>query len=171
MAPLEGPMQVVGSVKWFDPSRGFGFVLCEGIDQDVLLHVNVLKKYGQSSVAPGTALTIIVQNYDRGLQAIEVVNITVDNDTSVPRLDDFAKLSPEDIAVIELEPARVKWFYASKGFGFANVFGFADDVFLHAEVLRYNGLADVSPGEAIAVKVVQAQRGLMACEIKPWDSV
>lgn len=164
-------MTVVGTVKWFDPSRGFGFVLCEGISKDVLLHVNVLKKFGQSSVAEGSEVTLVVQHSVRGMQATDIIDIKVESDSALPRLDDFAELSRSDIAELALQPARVKWFDVAKGFGFANVFGSKVDVFLHAEVLRYNGLAELSPGEAIAIKVFEAQRGLMACEIKPWDGV
>ena len=51
---------------------------------------------------------------------------------------------PVDLS-LPLEPARVKWFDKGKGFGFANVFGRDEDVFLHIEVLRRSGLADLAP--------------------------
>ena len=42
-----------GVVKWFDPLKGFGFVVAETGGADILLHVNVLRSFGQSSVADG----------------------------------------------------------------------------------------------------------------------
>ena len=62
-------------------------------------------------------------------------------------LTDFADMDPVELSETPLEPARVKWFDKGKGFGFANVFGRPEDVFLHIEVLRQSGLADLQPGE------------------------
>ena len=58
----------------------------------------------------------------------------------------------------------------AKGFGFANVWGKSDDVFIHAEVLRRSGLAELMPGEAVGLRVIEGRRGLMAGEVLAWDS-
>ena len=71
---------------------------------------------------------------------------------------------------LPLEPARVKWFDKAKGFGFANVFGRDEDVFLHIEVLRRSGLADLQPGEAVSLRVVDGKRGRMAMQVTSWES-
>ena len=47
---------VVGHVKWFDPIKGFGFVVPESGGPDILLHANVLRSFGQSSVAEGSRI-------------------------------------------------------------------------------------------------------------------
>ena len=52
---------VYGRVKWFDPGRGFGFVVAEDGGPDILLHANVLRSYGQGSVADGSPITVEVQ--------------------------------------------------------------------------------------------------------------
>jgi CspA family cold shock protein len=64
----------------------------------------------------------------------------------------------------------VKWFDKGKGFGFANVFGRDEDVFLHVEVLRQSGLADLQPGEALAMRVIDGKRGRMAVEVQAWEA-
>ena len=69
-----------------------------------------------------------------------------------------------------MEPARVKWFDKGKGFGFANVFGRSEDVFLHIEVLRQSGLSDLQPGEALAMRVIDGKRGRMAAEVLAWEA-
>jgi CspA family cold shock protein len=64
----------------------------------------------------------------------------------------------------------VKWFDKAKGFGFANIFGKPEDVFLHVEVLRRSGLADLQPGEAVSLRVTEGKRGLMAVQVASWEA-
>jgi cold shock protein len=86
-------------------------------------------------------------------------------------LSEEAGLFPEaDLRSLPLEPARVKWFDKNKGFGFANVFGHAEDVFVHAEVLRVSGFADLAAGEAVALRIVEGRRGRMAVQVSSWDA-
>ena len=63
---------VHGTIKWFDPAKGYGFVVADEGGQDILLHANVLRNFGQSSVADGVAIEVLVQDTQRGSQAIEV---------------------------------------------------------------------------------------------------
>lgn len=170
MTENEGEQRrVVGFVKWFDPTKGFGFVVGEEGGPDILLHANVLRNYGQSSVADGAGIELIAQSTPRGVQAVEVLRI--DPLAGVPQ-DDGEKAGfaePVDLS-LPLEPARVKWFDKAKGFGFANIFGRPADVFLHVEVLRRSGLADLQPGEAVALRVSEGKRGLMAVQVASWEA-
>lgn len=160
-----------GSVKWFDPSKGFGFILAQDGGPDILLHANVLRNFGQSSVADGSEITVKVMKTERGLQATSVEEIVHVDPGPPTGLLDFADFDPAEIAATQIEPARVKWFDKAKGFGFANVFGDEADVFVHIEVLRRAGLADLLPGEAVAVRAIEGKRGLMAAEVLPWESI
>lgn len=159
-----------GRVKWFDPAKGFGFVISDEGGPDILLHANVLRNFGQSSVADGSAIQLRAQKTDRGMQATEVMEITPPEGPSATPLADLAEIDADELAAAKLQPARVKWFDKGKGFGFANVFGSADDVFVHIEVLRRSGLADLLPGEAIGIKVLDGKRGKMAAEVLVWES-
>lgn len=160
---------VEGRVKWFDPTRGFGFVIADDGGPDILLHANVLREHGVGSVAEGVQISLRVQQTERGIQATEVVELAPSPDVAAPDLADFEHLSPEELLQLPLLPSRVKWFNRSKGFGFANVFGQSEDVFVHAEVLRRSGLSDLQPGEAVALRVTEGRRGLMAAQLLPWD--
>ena len=163
---------VKGRVKWFDPGKGFGFVISDEGGPDILLHANVLRNFGQSSVADGSNIELTAQRTDRGLQAIEVVAIeppaSNDNEST---LADLADIDPDVLRDTPVEPARVKWFDKVKGFGFANAFGSSDDVFVHIEVLRRSGLADLQPGEAIAMRTIDGKRGKLAVEVLIWESI
>jgi CspA family cold shock protein len=162
--------RVNGQVKWFDPVKGFGFVIADEGGPDILLHANVLRNFGQSSVADGARVEIDVQQTPRGVQAVEVIGIEPPEGTGGTTLADFEEIDPETIAAAPLEPARVKWFDKGKGFGFGNVFGRAEDVFIHIEVLRRSGLADLQPGEAVGLRVIQGKRGRMATEVLAWEA-
>lgn len=161
--------RVNGLVKWFDPAKGFGFVVASDGGSDILLHANVLRNFGQGSVVDGSEIIIVVQDTQRGLQAIEVVSITPPHTESSVPLKDMADFTPQDIAQRTIEPARVKWFDKAKGFGFANIFGNNDDVFIHIEVLRRSGLSDLQSGEAIGLRLVDGERGRMAIEVVGWE--
>lgn len=162
--------RIRGRVKWFDPLKGFGFVIADEGGPDILLHSNVLRNFGQSSIADGAQVVIDVQETARGIQAVAVVEVVPPEGDGSPPLADFEEVAPEVIAAAPLEPARVKWFDKAKGFGFANVFGKPEDVFLHIEVLRRSGLADVQSGEALALRAIEGKRGRMAVEVAPWES-
>ncbi|PRD38715.1 UNVERIFIED_CONTAM: cspV [Trichonephila clavipes] len=161
---------VHGKVKWFDPAKGFGFIVGEEGGADILLHANVLRNYGQSTVADGTGISVLVQNTQRGVQAVEVVKIEPPGGTSFPVVEGQASATAEEIAARPLEPARVKWFDKGKGFGFANVFGRSEDVFIHIEVLRQSGFADLAAGEAVCLRIIEGKRGRMAVQVVSWEA-
>ncbi|MFA7433035.1 MAG: cold shock domain-containing protein [Gemmobacter sp.] len=164
------PEYVRGRVKWFDPAKGFGFVVAEIGGGDILLHANVLRNFGQGSVSDGAGIDVMVQLTARGAQAVEVLEIRP------PEGGNFIPgegVSDEDLRAMEqlpIEPARVKWFDKGKGFGFANVFGRPEDVFVHIEVLRQSGLADLQAGEAVGLRVVEGKRGRMAVQVLSWEA-
>ena len=161
--------RIRGRVKWFDPSKGFGFVIADEGGPDILLHANVLRNFGQSSVADAAGIEIVAQKTARGIQAVEVLQIDPP-EVETGESEGTGSLSePVDMALPRV-PARVKWFDKAKGFGFANVFGRPEDVFLHVEVLRRSGLADLQPGEAVTLRVVDGARGRMAVQVTSWES-
>ncbi len=165
----EQQRKVAGVVKWFDGGKGFGFLTDPEGGADILLHANVLRNFGQSSVAEGSHVSAMVQRTLRGMQAVEVLSIEPPASEPMPAIADLCSATPEQIAMMPLLPARVKWFDKAKGFGFANVFSQKADVFLHIEVLRHSGFADLSVGEAIALRVVDGRRGMMAAQILSWE--
>ena len=161
---------VRGAVKWFDPAKGFGFVVAEEGGANILLHANVLRNFGQNSVAEGAVIEILSQETDRGLQAVEVLSVDPPRHADRPALPDLEDFDLDQLDQVVLQPARVKWFDKGKGFGFANVFGSDADIFVHVEVLRRSGLADLAPGEALALRVIDGKRGLMAIEVSAWEA-
>ena len=156
-----------GHVKWFDTSKGYGFLVGEDEAGDILLHANVLKNFGRGSVAEGTKIDFEVQETERGRQVSKIIDIEVPKDEKLEvESSDFGV--PE-VDGVEMVPARVKWFDKAKGFGFANSFKSEVDIFLHMEVLRHYGFSDLQSGEAIVIQIVDGPRGKMAGSIHAWD--
>ena len=89
-----------GQVKWFDPVKGFGFIVADGAGSDILLHANVLRNFGQSTVADGAGITVRVQQTQRGVQAVEVLNIAPPEGVVFPMAEENSHSTVEEIAAL-----------------------------------------------------------------------
>lgn len=159
-----------GRVKWFDATKGFGFIVADEGGKDILLHANVLRNFGQSSIADGTELRVLVHETERGIQASAIVEIIRAPDRMDSAQDESADFDLAELEALPMVAARVKWFDRTKGFGFANIFGRPEDVFIHAEVLRRSSLSELMPGEAVSLRVTEGRRGLLAVGVYAWDT-
>src|SRR6185312_3612047 len=74
---------ITGRVKWFDATRGFGFLISDDLDGDVLLHFSVLREHGRRSVPEGATIECVPIRLERGLQAKRVISI--DTSTALPQ--------------------------------------------------------------------------------------
>ncbi len=161
---------VRGQVKWFDTAKGFGFIVAEDCKSDILLHANVLRSFGRNSIAGNSSIEVVVQETDRGCQATEIINIEAPLAALADNvLNDVLGFEVMIDPKQALQPARVKWFDRGKGFGFVNIFGQAEDIFIHMEVLQACGLSELQPGEAICIKTADGPRGRMVWNVQVWD--
>jgi cold shock protein len=163
---------VRGQVKWFDTTKGFGFIVADGCKTEILLHANVLQSFGRNSIASNAVIEVVVQQTDRGCQATEILKIeppavSAGSEVYLKILGEGVEIDPS----APLKPARVKWFDRQKGFGFVNIFGSAEDVFVHVEILHTCGLTELMPGEAVSVRTATGPRGLMVWDVQVWDHV
>ena len=165
---------ITARVKWFDSTRGFGFLVSEQLDGDVLLHFSALREHGRRSLPEGAIVECIPVRLDRGLQAKKILSIDLGSANVTPPRPvkpaaDRADRKALSEAAGEFEPVEVKWFNRVKGYGFVNRIGSetpGEDVFVHMETVRQAGIGDLQPGQRLDARIAASRKGLTAVEIK-----
>lgn len=165
----DAAFEVTGLVKWFDVTKGYGFIKPAGDQQgDILLHQTCVRQSGFKFASEGARVVCEAVQGPKGLQARRL--IALDNSTAA---SDAASLqrSPRFIA----EPrgpafdATVKWFNRGKGYGFVSRGPNTPDVFVHMETLRRNGIRELRQGQRVRVRAGEGPKGELAAEITILD--
>lgn len=175
---------IVGTVKWFNSVEGFGFVSPGDGSADVFLHLSCLRDAGYDGAEEGASITCEAARRPKGLQAVKVIQL---DNTSGPQPavrrppkpafgggdrfsgNGFGGERPArqstPVATGGYQEAAVKWFNPIKGYGFLSSTAGGQDIFIHMEVLRRAGIAELVPGQAVRVKVGDGPKGPQVAEI------
>lgn len=155
---------ITGRIKWFDATKGYGFIVPDDGSADVLVHVTCLRRDGFAAAAEGARIVCEATRRAKGRQAFRVVSL--DLSTAVHPVPSLPRTRAPLVPGESFERATVKWFNRLRGFGFLSTGEGAPDIFVHMEILRRNGLTELKPGQSVLVRYGDSSKGRMAAEVK-----
>lgn len=162
-------VEVCGRIKWFDVSKGYGFIVPDDGGADVLLHVTVLKRDGFQTAAEGARVVCEAHKRSKGLQVFRLLSMDESTATHPSQLG-APRTHVNVTPVGGFEIAIVKWFNRIRGFGFLTRGEGTEDIFVHMETLRRFGITELKPGDSVLVRFGNGDKGLMAAEVRPLEA-
>jgi len=156
-----GNAAVKARLKWFNATKGFGFVSPVDGAPDAFLHVSVLHRAGLQELGDQAELICEIGQGPKGPQVMRIVEML---SAGVPQHRERVNIpaGPE-----EEMSGTVKWFKPDKGFGFITADDSEKDVFVHKSVLRRCGLAVLEAGQRVQMRVQDVEKGREATWVMP----
>jgi CspA family cold shock protein len=154
------PPQVVGEgkgvVKFFNPQKGFGFIVRDDGGEDVFVHISAVEQAGLTDLADGQPLEFTL--VDRGGR-ISATNLRIEGE---PIAVERAERAPQRTLTGEKAQGTVKFFNAMKGFGFIQRDDGQPDAFVHISAVERAGIPTLNEGDRLAFELEVDRRGKYA---------
>jgi cold shock protein len=151
------PPQVVGEgkgvVKFFNPQKGFGFIVRDDGGEDVFVHISAVEQAGLTDLADGQPLEFTL--VDRGGK-ISATNLRIEGE---PIAVERAERGPQRQLTGEKAQGTVKFFNAMKGFGFIQRDDGQPDAFVHISAVERAGLPTLNEGDRLSFELEVDRRG------------
>ena len=168
------------TVKWFNPTKGFGFVTFDDGSPDAFCHISAVEQAGHDSLPDGATVVCDLSQGQKGPQVAAIHSVDTstatpsrghDRPASRPRMGLFKK--PQSAprqhygqgSAAEVE-GTVKFFNSSKGFGFIAPDGGGKDVFVHVSALSRSGIQGLDEGQRVRMSTREDDRGIQADRIE-----
>jgi CspA family cold shock protein len=151
---------VEAAVKWFNATKGYGFVELSDGRGDAFLHLKTLRETGRQTLPSGAKIRVVARAGARGVEVVRVIE--VDARSAIDRSSRRSTFDPS--AAFDMA-GRVKWFDDARGFGFVASDDFGRDVFVHSTTLGACNIRGLFEGQAVSMRVVETPKGREAIAI------
>ncbi|KAF0115866.1 MAG: cold shock protein (beta-ribbon CspA family) [Rhodospirillaceae bacterium] len=136
------------TVKWFNPSKGFGFVTPSDGGPDAFLHISAVEQAGLAGLPEGTIIDCYIAKGKKGPQ--------------VEMIKEVVKMGAGGVSDTEVVEGTVKFYNGDKGFGFVSPDNGGKDVFVGNRVIEKAGLSMLEAGQRVRLTIRVGQKGPMA---------
>ncbi len=160
-SPDQG-FQTKAVVKWFNLTKGFGFVAPADGSADAFLHSSVVSQMGMRDVAEGTEMIVNISQGPKGRQVVNIVQVLGMASAPVGQSPHHS----EAFGTGETLTGSVKWFKPEKGFGFVTPDDGGRDIFVHRSVLLRAGIQHLESGQKVRMNIQTASKGREATSIE-----
>lgn len=152
--------RIEASVKWYNPAKGYGFLIRKGRADDIMIHFSTLDAIGCAYVKEGDRVLCEVTSGKSGLYVVRVIEVKFES-FEMRSLSSFftSRLIPVDLESLEEIEGTIKWYNPVKGYGFIIPDGDTREIFLHSTILRHAGYKTLEPGTRVLAKVFHSERG------------
>lgn len=157
--------QVEAVVKWFNLSKGFGFVAPADNSPDAFMHVSVLTRAGLQQIAEGTKLLVQIGNGPKGRQILQIISVLGQAELPAAHQQNSTQRQAPSGPTEEMTGV-VKWFKPEKGFGFVAPDDGGKDVFIHKSIVSRLGLSTLETGQKVKMSIHTASKGREAVSIE-----
>ena len=147
-------------LKWFNASKGFGFLVPEDNSFDAFVHVTILQQAGLNSAGEGAIFDCEVFNGDKGKQVRRITEV-IDSGRNPTAL-----IPSADENGMPVIGGIVKWYKPEKGFGFIIADDGQKDIFVHQSLLQKSEIETLQEGQRVKVTVKSVDKGREAAAIE-----
>ena len=137
-----------GIVRWFSERLGYGFIDVD--NNEVFIHRSTLTQFGATRLLSDDRVLVTIETSTRGLIVETLLGI------ERMAIDESLIASHPDA---DEHPAYVKFFNEVRGYGFIEVEGYDQDIFVHSRVVERNGLSTIYDNQRLFVTVEQGEKG------------
>ncbi len=193
--PVEGGDPVEATVKWFNSTKGFGFVSVPN-GSDAFMHASSLLPLGLQNVSEGAKLLVRIGQAAKGRQVTEVIQVLSEGTPQTRSSGggygggggggygggggggyggggggygggrDRDSSPPVASGPVESVTGVVKWFKEDKGFGFVATDNGGKDVFVHKSLVQGAGLNSLQTGQRVRMNVQTTSKGREAVALE-----
>jgi CspA family cold shock protein len=157
------PPQVVGEakgvVKFFNGQKGFGFIVRDDGGEDVFVHISAVEQAGLAGLAEGQPLEFTL--VDRGGR-VSATDLKIEGDPLPVEERAPRDRGPQRELTGEKASGTVKFFNATKGFGFITRDDGQPDAFVHISAVERAGMVSLNEGDRVSFELEVDRRGKTA---------